>query len=117
MSASSTTTAEPEAAEEMLPPITPGEILREEFMAPLGLSANRLAQALAVPTNRVTAILNGSRAITADTATRLGLCFDTTPQFWLNLQNLHDLELVQRRAGARIADAVRPLVAPRFAGG
>jgi antitoxin HigA-1 len=55
----------------LLPPVTPGEILREEFMVPLGLSANRLAEALGVPANRITAIVNGTRAVTADTALRL----------------------------------------------
>lgn len=78
-------------------------------MVPLGLSSNRLARALSVPANRVTAILNGTRGITADTAVRLALCFGTTPQFWLNLQNLHDIEVVQRNAGAEIAAAVKPL--------
>jgi addiction module HigA family antidote len=110
MSASSiiTTNNDP-AAVDLLPPVTPGEILREEYMLPLALSANRLAEALGVPANRITAILNGTRAITADTATRLALCFNTTPGFWLNLQNLHDLELVKRQSGAAIAEAVRPI--------
>jgi antitoxin HigA-1 len=59
----------------LLPPVTPGEILREEFMVPLGLSANRLAEALGVPANRITAIVNGTRAVTADTALRSGSIF------------------------------------------
>lgn len=92
-----------------LPPVTPGEILREEFMAPLGLSANQLAGRLGVPTNRVTLILAGKRALTADTALRLARCFDTTPEFWLNLQALDALERAQRTQGARIASSVKPI--------
>jgi addiction module HigA family antidote len=93
----------------LLPPVTPGEILREEFMAPLGLSANRLGAALGVPANRVTAILNGTRAVTADTALRLARCFRTSPEFWLNLQVLHDLEVARRASDKVIAKAVKPL--------
>jgi addiction module HigA family antidote len=91
-----------------LPPITPGEILREEYMEPLGLSANKLAEALHVPANRVTTILNGTRAITADTALRLARYFGTTPDFWVNLQKLHELEVVTRESGKAIEKAVRP---------
>lgn len=78
-----------------LPPIHPGEILREEFMVPHQLSANKLADALQVPTNRITAILNGTRSITADTALRLGSYFGTTPEFWMNLQVHYDLEVAR----------------------
>jgi antitoxin HigA-1 len=69
----------------------PGEILREEFLAPLGMSARALAAALAVPANRVSDILRERRDITADTAIRLGRYFGTDPQFWINLQTAHDL--------------------------
>ncbi len=93
----------------LLPPVTPGEILREEFMVPLGLSANRLAEALGVPANRITAILNGTRVVTADTALRLARCFRTSPEFWLNLQLLHDLEVARRASDKAIAKAVKPL--------
>ena len=93
----------------LLPPVTPGEILREEFMAPLGLSANRLAEALGVPANRITAILNGTRAVTADTALRLARCFRTSPEFWLNLQVLHDLDVARRTSDKAIAKVVKPL--------
>ena len=92
----------------LLPPVTPGEILREEFMVPLGLSANRLAGAIGVPANRVTAILNGTRAVTADTALRLGRCFRTSPEFWLNLQSLHDLEVARRGSEKAITKSVKP---------
>jgi len=101
------------ARRKLLPPVTPGEILREEFMLPLGLSANRLADALGVPANRITAILNGSRTVTADTALRLARCFDTSPEFWLNLQVLHDLEVARRASDKTIAKTVKPL--PRVA--
>jgi len=91
-----------------LPPVHAGEILAEEFMAPLGLSANALALALRVPANRITAILNGSRGITADTALRLATYFGTTPQYWLNLQQGYELELAERAHGARIRREVLP---------
>ena len=69
----------------------PGEILREEFMAPCAMSARALAAALQVPPNRITAIINGDRSVTADTAIRLGKHFDTSAEFWTNLQTAHDL--------------------------
>ena len=69
----------------------PGEILSEEFMRPLGLSARRLAEEIDVPPNRITEIIRGRRNVTADTAIRLGRRFGTTAQFWLNLQDAHDL--------------------------
>jgi antitoxin HigA-1 len=93
----------------LLPPVTPGEVLREEFMAPLDLSANRLAEALGVPANRITAILNGTRSVTADSALRLARCFSTSPEFWLNLQLLHDLEVARRASDKTIAKTVKPL--------
>jgi addiction module HigA family antidote len=73
----------------------PGEILKEEFLAPLKMSARALAEAIHVPANRVTEIVRGHRDITADTAIRLGRYFDTTPQFWLNAQTAHDLSKAQ----------------------
>lgn len=69
----------------------PGEILSEEFMKPLALSARALSDALDVPPNRITTIVNGTRSITADTAHRLAIYFSTTPAFWMNLQTQHDL--------------------------
>lgn len=80
--------------------VHPGEILREE-LAHRGLSANRLAQAMGVPTNRVTAILAGSRGISADSALRLGRYFGTSPRFWLALQSNHDLALALAREQER----------------
>ena len=93
----------------LLPPVTPGEVLREEFLAPLGLSANKLGKALDVPTNRITGIIKGDRSITADTALRLARCFNTSPEFWLNLQDLHDLEVAERASGKMIKKAVKPI--------
>jgi len=79
-----------------LSPIFPGEILREEFMRPLGLTQYRLAKAIKVPPNRISAIINGKRAITADTALRLGKYFGVSPEIWLDLQSDYDLRLVQQ---------------------
>ena len=84
-----------------LPAIHPGEHLAEELMT-LGMSAAELARHLKVPTNRVTGILNGQRAITGDTALRLGHFFGTSAEFWLNLQSLHELRLAERKAGKTI---------------
>ena len=90
-------------------PVHPGEILRGE-LDELGLSANALAKALAVPTNRITAILKGQRGVTADTALRLSCYFGTTPQFWLNLQKTFELRVAEVRSGQDIAEQVRPRV-------
>jgi addiction module HigA family antidote len=73
-------------------PITPGEILNEEFLLPLGISQYKLAKDINVPAIRIHAIINGKRAITPDTALRLAKYFSTTPQFWLNLQNQYELD-------------------------
>ena len=88
-------------------PVHPGEILGEELHE-LGMSANALAKALAVPTNRITAILNGQRGITADTALRLSRYFGTTPQFWLNLQQAFELRLAELESGNDIREHIRP---------
>lgn len=85
---------------EKLPNISPGEMLREEFMKPLGLSAPRLARETGVPTNRITAILNGTKGISAETAILLGRRFGTTPEFWMNLQMAYDLAEARDRLGA-----------------
>jgi addiction module HigA family antidote len=89
----------------------PGEVLREEFMIPLGLSANALSRDIDVPPNRITAIIAPVRAVTPDTAVRLARYFDTTPEFWLNLQMAHDLSATLAEHGTEIADRVRPRVA------
>jgi antitoxin HigA-1 len=84
-----------------LPAIHPGEHLAEELQA-LDMSAAELARKIDVPTNRVTQILNGTRAITGDTALRLAHFFGTSPEFWLNLQSLYELRLAQEKAGKSI---------------
>ena len=81
--------------------IHPGEHIAEELQA-LGMSAAELARRLSVPTNRITAIINGQRGITGDTALRLAHFFGTTPEFWLNLQTLYDLRIAERKPGKSI---------------
>ena len=90
------------------PPIHAGETLREDFIKPLGLTASRLAMELRVPVTRVNEIVRGKRAITADTALRLARYFETTPQFWMNLQANYDLEVAQDVRGVEIAERIRP---------
>ena len=87
--------------ESLMPPVHPGEILREDFMKPLGLSINKLALDLHAPATRIGEILHERRRITADTALRLARYFNTNPEFWLNLQNFFDLE-TERRSGAMV---------------
>lgn len=79
-----------------LPPLTPGEVLLEEFMRPAGLTARALAAELGVPGNRVSAIVNGSRGITAETALLLGRRFNTSAELWMNLQTAHDLAVARQ---------------------
>ena len=88
-------------------PVHSGEILGEELQE-LGLSANALAKALGVPTNRITAILKGQRGITADTALRLSRYFGTTPQLWQSLQNAFELRVAEIESGKDIAELVEP---------
>jgi antitoxin HigA-1 len=91
----------------------PGEVLREEFMKPLGLSANALGLALRVPATRIGAIIRDDRprAVSADTALRLARYFGTTPAFWLNLQNAYDLSATEAEVGAQISRDVHPRAA------
>ena len=91
-------------------PVHPGEILSDE-LEELSMSATALAHALAVPTNRVTAILKGQRGITADTALRLSRYFGTSPQLWLNLQKTFELRQAEIESGQEIAERVRPRAA------
>ena len=90
----------------VLEPIHPGEILREEFMKPMGISINGLARAIAVPANRVSGIVNGMRTITADTALRLGKYFGVSPEMWLNLQAGYDLRVARRSTWRRAESRV-----------
>lgn len=89
----------------------PGEILSEEFLKPLGMSANALAIALRVPPTRIGAIIKGERAVTADTALRLARFFGTSPEFWISLQATHDLTKARAERGAAIERDVRPRAA------
>ena len=81
----------------LLNPITPGEILREDFMNPMNISINKLSRDLVVPPNRISEIVNGKRGITADTALRLERYFGVEAQFWLNLQSEYDLRMIKRK--------------------
>ena len=89
-----------------LAPIHPGEVLNEEFLKPMGISQYRLAKDISVPPRWINEIVHGRRAITANTALRLGRYFDTTPRFWLNLQAHHDLEVERDKLGNRLAREV-----------
>ena len=92
-----------------MPPLHPGEMLHEEFMKPLGLSANALAIALRVPVTRISEIVRERRGITADTALRLARYFNMTPEFWMGLQMDFDLETAADAAQSEIHDQIRPL--------
>jgi antitoxin HigA-1 len=89
-------------------PAHPGEILREEFMIPLGLSMNRMAMDLRVPVTRIAEICHGRRGITADTALRFARYFKNGPVFWMNLQTRYDLEVAEDEIAARVNRDVRP---------
>ena len=91
-----------------LTPITPGEILSMEFIKPLGISQSRLARDLSVPVRRVNEIVQGKRAITPDTALRLAVYFNMTPEFWMNLQSHYDLKLAKQNLLPKIERSVRP---------
>ncbi len=89
----------------MLPPIHPGEVLKEEFMAPLELSINRLSRELHVPSNRMNHIVGGTRSVSADTALRLSAFLGTSPEFWMNLQSLYGLEIARSKSASEIEKA------------
>ncbi|MGC2450179.1 MAG: HigA family addiction module antitoxin [Candidatus Sulfotelmatobacter sp.] len=95
--------------EKLMPAVHPGEVLREDFMKPLGLSVNKLALDLHVPSTRIGEIVHERRRITAETALRLARYFRTNAEFWLNLQNFYDLE-ISRRSGkvSQIESQVHP---------
>lgn len=95
--------------EEKLPPVHPGEVLLEDFMKPLGLSQYRVAQDIGVPSLRISQIVNGKRAVTANTAMRLARYFGTSPDVWLRLQARYDLEVAEREYGDRIVREVKVL--------
>jgi addiction module HigA family antidote len=91
----------------MIQPPHPGETLKEDYLMPLGLSVNQLARALGVGAPRLNEIVRGERGITADTALRLARYFQTSAEFWLNLQVLYDLRTAEQKVGARIAREVK----------
>jgi len=90
-----------------LPPIHPGEILREEFLTPLGISQARLARDISVPARRISEIVHGKRAISPDTALRLSRFFGMSERFWLNLQGQYDLEMAKDHLAGRLEQEVR----------
>ena len=95
----------------LLSNITPGEVLEEDFLKPLGLSQYRIALDIGVPPRRINEIVRGQRAITADTALRLGRYFKMSAQFWLNLQSHYDLEVEQERIGKKLQKQVKVFAA------
>lgn len=92
--------------QKLLDPIHPGEILLEDFMKPMGISINRLARDIAVPPGRISAIVNGKRAVTADTAMRLGRYFGTSAEVWMGLQADYELRVARRTVGPEIEKRV-----------
>ena len=94
-----------------LDPIPPGEILREEFMRPLGITVTALARDIAVPANRISQIVNGKRALSADTALRLGKYFGMSAEIWLDLQSEYELRLARRTTWKHVEPRVRTRVA------
>jgi antitoxin HigA-1 len=97
------------AKRDKLPPIHPGEILREDFMSPMNLSMNKLALDLHVPVTRIAEIVHERRAITPDTALRLARYFNTSARFWLNLQSSYDLEVAEDELAPKIERQVQAL--------
>ena len=96
-----------------LPPITPGEVLLEEFLRPLGVSQYQMAKDIGVPPRRINEIVLGKRAVTADTALRLSRYFGTSARFWLNLQASYELGMAKNRLGTRVEREVRVLTQTR----
>jgi len=94
-------------AREEFAPVTPGEMLKEEFLAEYGLSQNKLAKAIAISPNRIAEIVNNRRRITADTALRLGLFFGNSPEFWMNLQAHYDLKMARQNLRPEDAKRIR----------
>ncbi len=95
-------------SEDKLNPIHPGEVLLEEFLKPMGLSQNKVALSIGVPSRRINEIVLGKRGVTADTALRLGRYFDMSPQFWLGLQMDYDLDITADKLAKRLEQEVRP---------
>jgi addiction module HigA family antidote len=91
-----------------LPPLHPGEILREEFIKPYGITPGKVAKALDLPRTRIERLVNEEMGITGDTAIRLGRFFRTTPEFWMNLQAIYELQVAQRKIGADV-EQIEPI--------
>jgi addiction module HigA family antidote len=100
-------------AQKKIPPVPPGEVLREEFLKPLGISQYQLAKDISVPPRRINEIVHGKRAVTADTALRLSRYLGTSERFWLNLQARYELEVEKDRLGGRLKKEVRVLAGAR----
>jgi len=96
-------------------PVTPGEMLKEEFLAEMGLSQNKLAKAVGISPNRIAEIVNSRRRITADTALRLGLYFGNSPEFWMNLQSHYELKLARQKLQPETAARIKAQRAARMA--
>lgn len=92
---------------EKLPPVSPGEVLLEEFLKPMNISQNKLAEDISVPSNRISQIVNGKREITADTALRLGRYFSIEPEFWMNLQARYNMKQARNRIGSNLEKEVK----------
>jgi addiction module HigA family antidote len=97
-----------------LKPMHPGEVLREEFLIPLGMSAGALASACGIPRTRIERIANEQTGVTADTALRLGKALNTTPQLWLNLQSDYDVQVAKRDLG-KVLDTIETVNKPKVA--
>src|SRR5882762_4759743 len=100
-------TEEMEMTEDEFAPVTPGEMLKDEFLAEYGLSQNHLAKAIGISPNRIAEIVNNRRRITADTALRLSLFFGNSPEFWMNLQANYDLRIARRNLKPEDAKRIR----------
>ena len=99
----------------LLEEIHPGEVLKEDFMVPMGITTRRLSADLDVTASRISEIVNGKRAISAETALRLGLFFKMEPRFWLNLQAEYDMRMAERELREQLAPRIRTFPAPGFA--
>ena len=116
MKSKSLTTTKARRGPKKMPPLHPGEMLREEFLIPMGLSGNALAMALRVPATRISEILKERRGITADMALRLARYFHMSPEFWMNLQAVYDLEVAEDTLGEEIEQGIKPAVLDRESG-
>jgi antitoxin HigA-1 len=95
-----------------LPPITPGDVLLEEFLKPMEITQNQLASGISVPANRISQIIHCKREITADTALRLGRYFNIEPEFWINLQQRYNMKLARAKLGRRLEKEVQSHLNP-----